>query len=511
MKLLFAGIAAVLVVCGVLTWASFPEQDERPVLYWVTDNSPSRPAHAAGFEQWMREEGRVGADGEPLARAAIDANNGGRDKIIIQGVAGVASDLVDVHGGDMMRLFRQTGILRDVTGAARTLGFGPGETWEAIRSEIMYDGRQYMFPANVSVRLLWVNKRLFERLGVPLPPRHWTFDEFEALGMQFVDTANPRLASGDRQTVFFCDDIPTEALYRSTGLSMFNETMTACDLDDPRYAAVLERRHRWIYELGLMPSPEDRSSLSAQAGWGGLAPQLFTRDKLGMLHSGRYMLLQFRQFARETGQALELQVVGNPHGGFPTARAAARGVAIYTGSERPELAELFPAYLAGQRYNEMIVEDADALPPNPRFTRTEAFNRPPEWPNEWGTHERFVEAMETIAVGGAYSPFVLTDEADRERLRFEEEFDNGLITSEQAARRTAERINARIARTVRDDPELRRRYEELVERQRLIDERFAAGEPVPAEWIENPFYRHYYGAMGLLSHDAADASVEVGS
>ncbi len=49
-------------------------------------------------------------------------------------------------------------------------------------------------------------------------------------------------------------------------------------------------------------------------------------------------------------------------------------------------------------YNMQIVRDGDALPPNPKYVETDAFKRPPDYPNEWGCHEVHSEAAQTIAI-----------------------------------------------------------------------------------------------------------------
>ena len=143
-----------------------------------------------------------------------------------------------------------------------------------------------------------------------------------------------------------------------------------------------------------------------------------------------------------------------------------------------------------------IVKDADALPPNPIYTKTEAFRRPPEHPNEWGCHEVFAEAATTIAIGGAYSPFVVPSVVQRAERESMEGFMSRLYTAEKAARMATDKINEEIRRTLKDNPKLKPRYDQLADRQKQIDEYRANGQKVPLAWIENPFYRRYYRSMG---------------
>lgn len=77
------------------------------------------------------------------------------------------------------------------------------------------------------------------------------------------------------------------------------------------------------------------------------------------------------------------------------------------------------------------------------------------------------------------------------------------LSPEDAARVTAERINAEIAYTVREDPELGQLLKEQQEIQRRIEARRAAGRPVPAAWISDPFHLAYYRARGWLEKEKA--------
>lgn len=497
MKITFASCAALLLLAYGAIRATYPgSTGDAAVMYWVTDPAPARDEQIARFHQWLIDEGHTNALGQPDIDLSLDANNGDQSKLIIQGVSGVASDLFDVRGGGEMRLYQKIGLLREVSADAESQGFDPSATWSALATEISLGEGQYMFPANAAVRMLWVNTKAFEAVGMAVPPRRWTFDEFEAIGKAFVAKAN---RPGERQTSFFVDDLPLEPMYRSLGLSVFNETLTACDLDDPRYVEVLGRWYRWVYEDNLLPTPSQQQSMQGQAGWGGAGPQMFVNGKYGLFYSGRYMVMQYRQM-----NTPPLAVVELPHGGFPNHRTTTRATAVYAGSNSPELAERFLAYLASDPYNMQIVESGDAIPPLPEYTEREEFLRPRDYPNEWGCHEVFAQAMQTTAIGGVYSPYILQPVVERMIEDWRQEFANGLCTVEEAAASTKRVIDQRISRNLERDPSLQQHYREAVERQKLIDQKLSAGRPVPADWVTNPFYRRYYAAQGLLEAPGAE-------
>ncbi len=504
MKVLFTSVFGVLVLVSLgLRW-SFPDvQTERPVIYWVTDKNPAREQQVALFHEWLVENGHVNDAGEPAVELRLDVANMDLTKQTIQSVSGVAGDLMDTYGPSMRQL-QAMGVLTDLTEDAEAMGFSPDQTYAAIEPSITVDGRQYRYPANVGNSMLWVNVDALRRHGLEPPPTRWTWEDFERLGVAFRDAANPP-GTAPNERRFFALNLDSVRLLRTTGLSKFNETLTACTLDDPRYAETLRAKRRWVYDLNILPTPEDEAAFASQQSFMGSDAQRFGTGDYALLEGGRYLLILFRRYPHLG----DLRVVEFPHAGFPCTMISSRAVALYAGSRHPELAKLFLQYLASAAYNEQIVADADALPPNPAYTRGEAFLRPPAYPKEWGTHGAFVETAETIAIGETFSPYVLPTVVKRRREFFEDQFMFGLMSADDAAAATADDLNARIADELDRKPELRDPFERDRAAQEQIDRLKAEGRPIPAELIKNPFHLAYYRRTGQLSESPATAAATV--
>lgn len=570
MKYLFLAILVLLTAASLFTASLSPERHSGvPILYWVTDSNPAREVQVSTFQEWLEKHNY------PRYELRLDMVNIASDKVVIQGVSGVCADIVDHTGGSNLFFRQAVGMLTDVTDWGLELGFDPKQTWEAMGPELTVDGRQYAFPCNVYVHLLWVNRNIFRQLGVPEPPRRWTFDEFEALGKRFSAAAN---APGQPRRYFLAPYVDSGVMWRSLGLSQYNETLTACTLDDPRAVRVLKLIYRWTYEDHIIPTLAERDSFATDAGYGGSTIQLFNSGNYALFPCCRYGLIQLRTFQRnrrEKGQPrLELAVVEAPHGGFPNASTGTRASAVYRGGPRQDLAKYFLAYLASEDYNMNIVRDSDALPPNPKYTRTEAYRRPlamlpdltaffpysaaerrdllpafqtafyavtdvidrdqpiaverlPAPPKpaamdqasyeqaltafrteyrelmrdvrmEWGCHEVSAESAETIAIPYSTSPFILSAEASRIITKAMEEFMSDRCSAEDAARAMQEGVNAEIARNLAENPRLRPQYDALCRTQQQIGARRAAGQKIPAEWLQDPFHHRYYQAMGWI-------------
>lgn len=504
MRRLFVAIAAALILASLATWADRPERrSEVPIITWVTDPNPARQEQVALFHEWLVKNGHVSAEGEPVCELRLDTVNRWPHKQIIQGVSGVAGDIHDTFSGDGLQILEAIGMMSPLDDRARAGGFEASRTYPALASEICVDGQQFMFPCNVGSQQLWVNREAFERAGLPTPPARWSLDDFERIGKAYVAAANK--VRPDSRRFFFASELDRTVLIRSLGLSKFNETLTRCTLDDPRYITVLERIARWTDEDRLLPSDADRAALNIEGGFGWPGAQLFASGRYALLLSSRYMVIRFRAMNRDRqrqGRALlQLAAVEHPHGGFPNAAVATRCAGIYRGSERKDLAALFLAFLASEDYNRQIVRDGDDLPPDPAFTRSEEFLRPKDWPNEWGSHEVFDRSLRELAIGGSWSPFALAAAVGRKEWEAFGGFMNRRWTASEAAQRAARAIDAEIERGLREDPGLRPRYAAWSALQDKIDAARKRGDKVPSSWLKNPFHRRYYKAMGWIRED----------
>jgi len=548
MKKLFACVALVLLGFGLALKLTQPEaQSEVPVIYWVIDPAPARGEQIALFHQWLIRNGHgetvwidtpealaafrqrrwtpaireaiekgnpdgpklwddeTGADDLPItivvpgAEMRLDAASNDLSKKLVQGVSGVAGDVIEAYsGGQQMQYFAAAGMLADVTDSAKKYGFGPDKTYPALAPALFYDGRQHSFPRNPAQTMYWVNKETFAKHNQPLPPSRWTIEEFERRGKAFVAAANP---PGERQTVFFADRVLVTELRRSMGLSMFNETMTRCTLDDPRNARLMDLMHKWTYRDRILPSAADMASFATEGGWGGKRFQLFKSGQFALFGSGRWALMLFRKFG-----AMQLAVVEPPHAGLPNTILSGGQSTVYRRSRHRKYAELFLAYMAGEDYNLQIVRYGDGLPPNPKYTDTDLFRRPPKHPNEWGCHEAYARAAKEIAIVQSFSPFVLPVTALRYDNMARDEVLNDRATAQEAAERATLRINEEIRRTVAQSDKARRKYEALCARQEQIDALRKEGKPVPIEWIENPFYRTWYRRQGWVAEPSASSA-----
>jgi len=549
MRKLFAVIFIVLAVALCLTWLSEPDlRSEVPIIYWVIDPAPVRGEHIRLFQNWQVKSGHctehilsTSADVEafrqrkwspviakairecndtgvavldgtitdaqlpvtirvPKVEMRLDAASNDMSKKIVQSVSGIAGDVMEVYADGNVQFMASGGLAADVTDDAKRLGFGPEMTYPGLESAMMYNGRQYSFPRNPNTSMLWVNKDTFERFGQPLPPETWTFEEFEARGKAFVAGANP---PGERRKYFFIPGINWIGLLRTMGVDILNETMTLCVLDDPRTARAMALVYKWTEEDHLIPTNAERASFATEAaGWGSGSGQLFAHGNYAMMHSGRYQLMQFRKFE----EPIQLAVVEPPNGGIPCNTLYSGEAIVYRGSKHLDLAKLFLAFYASEDYSMQIVGDGDGLPPIPKYTETEEYRRPAEFPNEWGCHEVLAEDAVKHGVAMSFSPFIEYKSQMQCVWMASDGVWVGRQTPEDAAAEMQERVNRKIEITVKDNPKLLAQYNKAYKTQKLIEQYRSENRPVPRAWVTNPYHRYVYDRNGWLEGTSAGGS-----
>jgi multiple sugar transport system substrate-binding protein len=505
MKYLIVTVFFLLLVASEETWRHMPDvHSSVPVITWVTDNNPARSEQIKLFQDWIAKIGG------PPCKLVLDVGNGDDTKKIIQSVSGVGSDVMDVSNG-RLGYYHAIGFLADVTDAARELHYDMSHTYPAIAPDICVrnaqgEERQYLFPCNVFSTMGIVNCGALRQFHQPTPPVRWTVQEFEALGKAFVDAAN---APGVHDH-FYSVDPDLRLLRRSMGVADFDETQTHSTLDDPKNVEALQLIQRWR-AMHIIPSKADEASFTTANpdAYGGANGDLFNRGYYAIIWSGRHMVIGFRQ--DDQGRAargeppLELAVVEPPNGGFPYTSIGTRAAGVYEAGKHLRMAEYFQAFLASDAYNEQVLRDGDAMPPDPKWAKSEEYLHPAEDPSrgvyketEWNFHGPFAKGALEIAVGGSYSPFVLNAVADREDDAARDLFlESEQLTAEEAVHRAQERINDEIQRTLNENPSLRPQYDALCRQQKQIDELKAAGKKVPLSLIIDPYRRAHMQAQGL--------------
>jgi multiple sugar transport system substrate-binding protein len=436
-----------LLVLAMWTYArvTIPPDDTRgrTVIYWSTDNNPARPAQVAPFEE-----------ANPDIHVKIEPNT--FDKTIVQCSTGVGPDLIEIYGADDMVAYAEAGILLDLTPFAEEYGIQPEVTYTKLQQNLVFQDRQYRFPANAASQVLFFNKKKFDEAGVPYPTDNMTWPEL----IELLKPLTVKREGGLGYEQFgllilrnFIRDIPLQF-----GGRFFNEDRTRCTIDEPKFIDGMKLYRALMTEHELIPTPEAAGTLTSAGAWGAGEITWFRAQRSAALWGSRWMLVTFRQ-SPELHKHLGVVTLPRIEGGVPASYSGTRGPGINVNSKNREAALKFLSYLGSDEYAKIIAMSADALPPNAEYGSDPDNLLNPEYPEE-NYQEAFIKSME-YAEPIELSPFVNPKFVWRVWEETLDYISNGLKTPEEACREAAKRINDEMDRTLRNRPDLKEQYDRL--------------------------------------------------
>ena len=437
-----AGVFAAMYV-GAQATLQHPKDDGTVHLRWATDANPARNVQTAKFDEMYR-----GVD------AAVDPSAGGdASKVIVQCATGVGPDLIDTSQ-DTMETMVSAGILLDLTPYAKQMGFDASKTYPAISGALGVQGKQYRFPCNVDAPAIIYNKKIFDDHGIPYPKPNWTYDEFVKTSKLLLATPSK---SGEKHLAvasgggggFYMNELV------GRGGRFFSEDGLHSALNSPESIAAMQDYYNWIYVDKIIPSPADSASMSSQGGWGSGAINWFSCGKAAMIMIGRWYICQLPNYPDLEGNlgAVEIPKVGDRPS---CALLATRAAGINVKSKHKAEALKFLQYLASPQYGKIVVDDGDALPPDPTVAQNGKQLVCSLVPDP-AFHAPFVAAAKTGKTMD-YSPYIDASTTSRWIGVYTEKVENKLLTPKDALMQLAAQINETIRLNLERRPDLQKLY-----------------------------------------------------
>lgn len=164
---LAASFALTLAGCGSQNGAS--PDNELTLAGWSLSSTPEFQTLADEFNQT-----------NPKIKVAVkeyDATNYDT-QMVADLAAGTAPDLYPIKNQRSFYTYASGGQLADVSDIAEELGSSP-----SIEANTM-DGKTYAIPYRTDAMVLYYNKDLFEKAGVPIPDGSWTWDTYATVAQK---------------------------------------------------------------------------------------------------------------------------------------------------------------------------------------------------------------------------------------------------------------------------------------------------------------------------------------
>ncbi len=476
-------VFCILVSMSLIAWFMIPEYQEKgkTSLKWVTDPNPEREPQVSNFNRL-----------NPDCKLAIDPDNSGVMKVVVQCSAGMGPDLIDGINEETIQTYVDAGILKDVTEEAKKLGFTPNNLPESFRSLIMakvltkdgkYVDRQFCYPCNIYSTFLFYNKNIFDKYKVPYPKEDITWDEYIELGQKLT-----KYSEDDKiiPEIFGAAGTPVEVIAWEMGGNYFNKWGTVCNVDEKPFIDAYEMYHNLLYKYNIEPSPAIKAGVTSQGGWGGGDQTWFAEGKLAILWGARWTLIQLRRFITEQRQKRKEWIKANPDkdvsecpievvrigctltprfkGGKRYSRFGARNTGVNSKGKNVDKAVKFLAYLAGPDYCKIINEGSDSMPGNKKYFSLERFYNK-DFPGEEEVHQMSIKA---IPYGRTFrrSPFVNNATLIRVMKKVTDKIvsEKNITRAEiaEALKKAADELNTKIVRHINRNEKLRKIYNVLL-------------------------------------------------
>lgn len=301
------------------------------------------------------------------------------DKVKLVMAAGTAPDVLSAQDEPLPN-YAELGQFEELTPYLKREGsaFRRDRFFPTAFEAFQYRGGQYAVPWNGGQLMVYYNRALFRKAGLPdPPPRDWTIDDFTQYAKKLTRDFN-----GDGRIDQFGYEINGHWMYSLLpyvwifGTDIIDPQMRRCTLNNPQGVAAMQ----WLRDLRYKHHVAPRAAEFTGAGGA-----IFMTGKLGMEINGPWRL----PFMRETDVEWDIWHMPVGPGGERWTRGTWDGLAMYRRSRVKEEAWRFIRFATGERGQLMVAEAGRAVPPRRSAAYSPAFTRPDTPQHE----ERFLEGM----------------------------------------------------------------------------------------------------------------------
>lgn len=260
--------------------------------------------------------------------------------------AATGGSLADVFwmNGPNIAKYAQGGILMPVEDMISEYGLDTANYPEGLINLYNIDGTQYALPKDFDTIGLWYNKAMFDAAGLDYPTDDWTWDDLKAAAEALTTDDVYGFAAGfDTQSGVY------NTIFAAGGY-VINDDKTASGYD---LEATQEGIQCWIdlMEAGVSPSQASLEETTSNT-------QLLN-GQVAMAFQGSWFLAQVVD--ADIKDDLDCVELPSLNGNKATV-IHGLGNCIFAGTENPEAAKAWVAFLAGETANTISAEMGAAIP-----------------------------------------------------------------------------------------------------------------------------------------------------
>lgn len=132
--------------------------------------------------------------------------------------------------------FAEIGALKDLKSLIeKDRGFDSGVFYSSAYAYGQYEGFQYSLPYECAPKLMFVNKSILDREGIPMPGKEWTWEEFYEICKKVTKDTDKNGVTDQFGNVGYT----WQEAFEANGVSLFNEAGTRCNFTGGRVREAL--------------------------------------------------------------------------------------------------------------------------------------------------------------------------------------------------------------------------------------------------------------------------------
>ena len=282
------------------------------------------------FDDFRKSHPKITLDAVPVPAATWTAY---ADSVILQLSGGKEFDVVQ-SAVNVQQLFVSKGVVqplddlitRDKAELADYLSDENAKFLGWNKTLVSKDGKTYYLPADYNSYCAWINTKMFQEAGVPIPTNDWTWDDLMAAGAKICTSPGKFLIDVDPGDMFFF-----QPWALTNGGTLLSADWTKSTLADPKTieAAAFAQS---LCQKGYSPKP----------GGSFDAVTAFAQDKLAIFGCGMWL----NPSIKAAGAASKVKVVAWPQKTTKGTSVGWNAYPIMKKSKNQEAAWAFVKYLA---------------------------------------------------------------------------------------------------------------------------------------------------------------------
>jgi len=224
-----------------------------------------------------------------------------------------------------------------------------------------YEGKLYALPIQLGPPVLFYNKDIFDKSGMPYPDETWTWDSYLGTAQKLT-----RDLDGDGRIEQYGASRPNLGdIMKCNGVELFNENMTEILFDTQEFRSSLQ----YLVDLKLKYNVIPSESMSEEMG--GDVP-LFSTGKLAMFCGSSWMLSEFSKIKN-----FQWDIALIPRGKFRATGIGIGVLCISSYTKHPDAAWKFVNFYASKEGLTMQAKIKQCVPSRMSVATSPVFNTPP--------------------------------------------------------------------------------------------------------------------------------------